>query len=219
MSVAAAVGRIDQILALQQSFTAATTTPSAASSSAFASMLASAQDSPATSATSAAGYATPSEALSPAGLATAPTSGVSATGAQKILQLAEEAVGGPYSQDQHSAAFTDSPQQMKQTGTDCSGFVSWLMGPDGLGLWQTAYATPGIPSAPGIQQGQGSSITIWNNPLPGNSGHVFIDILGQYFQSAGGGVGIEPISQSDAQQMIASGDDGAPYYPLHPQGF
>jgi len=218
MSLVSVVGRIDQILAMQQSLTAATT-PSAASSSMFASMLASAQGSQATRATSAAGSAMSSGAPSPSALAALPTSGASGAGAQKILALAQQAVGGPYSQDQHSAAFTDSPQQMKQTGTDCSGFVSWLMGPDGLGIWQTAYATPGIPSAPGIQQGPGTSITIWNNPLPGNSGHVFIDILGQFFQSAGGGVGIEPISQSDAQRMIATGDNGAPYYPLHPQGY
>ncbi len=218
MSVAAVVGRIDQILTQEQSLASATTT-STASTSTFASMLASAQGLQGTSATSVPGYAMPSDAVSPSALAMLPTSGASGAGAQKILQLAQQAVGGPYSQDQHSAAFTDSPQQIRQTGTDCSGFVSWLMGPDGLGIWQTAYATPSIPSAPGIQPGQGTSITIWNNPLPGNSGHVFIEILGQFFQSAGGGTGIEPISQSDAQSMIATGDNGAKYYPLHPQGF
>jgi hypothetical protein len=93
------------------------------------------------------------------------------------------------------------------------------MGPDGLGIWSNALATPDIPSAPGIQKGPGRNITIWNNPLPGNSGHVFIQIDGQYFQSAGGGTGIQSISQGDAASMIRSGDNGNPYYALHPKGF
>lgn len=141
------------------------------------------------------------------------------SGVAKILGLAKAAVGGPYSQAHHGDIFGKSAAWLKANGTDCSGFVSWLMGPDGLGIWSTALATPDIPSAPGIQKGAGSAITIWNNPLPGNSGHVFINIGGQFFQSAGGGTGIEPISAEHAQSMIANGDNGAKYYPLHPKGY
>jgi len=136
----------------------------------------------------------------------------------KLLALAKGAVGGPYSQANHATALLDNPAELKSRGTDCSGFVSWLMGPNGLGIWKGALATPDIASAPGIQAGAGKDITIYNNPLPGNSGHVFIEIAGQYFQSAGGGTGIQPIAPSVAAQMIAQGDNGARYYPLHPKG-
>ena len=139
--------------------------------------------------------------------------------ADKVLTMAVSALGGPYSQAAHATAFTQSAAQLRKTGTDCSGFVSWLMGPDGLGIWKTALATPQISSAPGIQKGPGQAITIYNNPLPGNSGHVFIQIGNQFFQSAGGGTGISRISTAGAQSMIKNGDNGAPYYALHPQGY
>ena len=147
------------------------------------------------------------------------TPGESSAAADKILNMARSVLGGPYNQATHATAFTESAQQIKQTGTDCSGFVSWLMGPDGLGVWKQALATPEIQNAPGIQKGPGKSITIYNNPLPGNAGHVFVEIDGNYFQSAGGGAGIQAISSSQAQQMIQQGDNGAPYTALHPAGY
>lgn len=140
-------------------------------------------------------------------------------GAQKVLNMAMRAIGGPYSMAHHATAFTESAAQIKQQGTDCSGFVSWLMGPDGLGIWKNALTTPDIPNAPGLQAGKGNSITLYNSPSAGAFGHVFIEINGKYFQSAGGGLGISSITASTARSMIQSGDNGVPYSPLHPKGY
>jgi hypothetical protein len=130
-----------------------------------------------------------------------------------MLQAAQAAVGGPYSMANHSSAFSQLGSWLARFGTDCSGFISYLMGPRGSGLWSSSYATPAIPSAPNLQGGQGTYVTIWNNPAPGSAGHVFIQILGNWFESAGG-VGIHQMTDSEAQGYIASGS----YSPFHPNG-
>jgi hypothetical protein len=87
------------------------------------------------------------------------------------------------------------------------------MGPNGIGDWSQSYATPSIPTAPGIQPGKGSSVTIWNNANPGNAGHVWIEILGQYFESSGSG-GVHQMDQSEVNAYLKSGE----YQPFHPAG-
>jgi hypothetical protein len=219
MSLDAALGRVDQILAYQQalldpgSLAAASST---SSSTGFAAQLASAQTAQSPVGTD----AMSSTALSPYTSGVLPTSlgvsGVGATnglsGAARMLAAAKSALGGAYSQANHDAV-SDSASQIQQQGTDCSGFVSYLMGPNGIGSWSQSYATPGIPTAPGIQPGQGSYVTIWNNPNPGNAGHVWIEILGQYFESSGSG-GVHQMDQSEVNAYLKSGE----YQPLHPAG-
>ncbi|HKO28460.1 MAG TPA: hypothetical protein VJU80_13450 [Solirubrobacteraceae bacterium] len=220
MSLEAVVGRIDQILAYQQalvdpgSLAAASSASGSAGSTAFAAQLASAQG--AQSPAALAG----DTALSPFSSGALPTSfdasGVGGTtglsGAAKMLAAAKAALGGAYNQGNHDAV-ADSAGQIQQLGTDCSGFVSYLMGPNGIGGWSQSYATPSIPSAPGLQPGQGSYVTIWNNPNPGNAGHVWIEILGQYFESSGSG-GVHQMDQGEVNHYLKSGE----YQPFHPAG-
>jgi hypothetical protein len=138
--------------------------------------------------------------------------GAGLAGATKMLSAAKAALGGTYNQGNHNAV-ADTGSQIQQQGTDCSGFVSYLMGPNGLGAWTQSYVTPGIPSAPDLQPGKGSYVTIWNNPNPGNSGHVWIEILGQYFESSGSG-GVHQMDQGEVDHYLKSGE----YQPFHPAG-
>jgi hypothetical protein len=218
MSLEAAVGRVDQILAFQQALAnpgalaaASPSTTSGSGSTAFASQLASAE------------AAQPFESAA-LGTGVTPTalpssldvSGVGAStglsGAARMLAAAKAALGGTYSQANHDAV-ADTASQIQRSGTDCSGFVSYLMGPNGIGAWSQSYATPSIPTAPAMQPGQGSYVTIWNNPNPGNAGHVWIEILGQYFESSGSG-GVHQMDQSEVNMYLKSGQ----YQPFHPAG-
>ncbi len=216
MSLEAVVGRIDQIIAAQQalanpgSLVAASAAPSG-----FAAQLTSAQQ----ALSSASGNATMSpgatalasklpSALSVPGIGA--TTGLS--GAARMLAAAQAALGGAYNQGNHDAV-SDSASQIQQQGTDCSGFVSYLMGPNGIGDWSQSYVTPDIPTAPDIQPGKGSYVTIWNNANPGDAGHVWIEILGQYFESAGS-TGVHRMDQSEVNMYLGSGQ----YQPFHPAG-
>ena len=132
----------------------------------------------------------------------------------RTLRAARNVIGAGYSQLNHAGAINQSVPQIKQLGTDCSGYVSYLMGPAGLGIWKFAYATPGIPTAPLIQAGAGQQITLHNNPSPGNFGHVWIEILGQYFECAGQ-IGVHQMDSGEVQSYLATGS----YAPLHPAGY
>lgn len=142
---------------------------------------------------------------------TQPASGPDA--AVKMLAAAQNATGGPYSMANHATAFGKAGSWLKQFGTDCSGFISYLMGPQGAGVWNSSYTTPLIPTAPNLQPGTGTYVTIFNNPAPGSAGHAFIEILGQWFESSGG-QGIHQMTPSEAQGYINSGN----YNPYHPTG-
>ena len=62
-------------------------------------------------------------------------------GAQKLLAMAQAAQGVPYSTPGHAAAFDMTIAELRASvGTDCSGFASWLMGPQGLGIWTEPLA-------------------------------------------------------------------------------
>jgi hypothetical protein len=207
MSLDLVLGRIEQIVAAQQALVdpASLRSTSQTSSTGFATQLASAQG--AASASPTAGSALPP--FSP-GLAAGATTGSSA--AARMLAAAQAALGGAYNQGNHDAV-SDTAGQIRQQGTDCSGFVSYLMGPNGIGEWTQSYATPGIPSAPDIQPGKGSYVTLWNNPNPGDAGHVWIEIMGQYFESAGS-TGVHQMDQSEVNRYLSSGE----YQPFHPVG-
>lgn len=227
MSIEAVVSRIDQIYAYQQTLlnpaslasqTSATST-STSSGASFADQLASAQGAGSTASASATDDASAVDPLLGTADSTQAITGLSDTGtstglagAAKMLAAAQSAVGGTYSQANHDAV-DDTASQIQQLGTDCSGFVSYLMGPNGLGAWSQSCATPGIPSAPDLASGQGQYVTIWNNPNPGDAGHVWIEILGKYYESAGG-VGVHQMSQAEVNQYLATGQ----YEPFHPVG-
>lgn len=220
MSLEAVLGRVDQILQYQQalvdpgSLAAASSTSTSAG---FAAQLASAQDAqPGStldgSAAMSSDVASATGAL-PASFDVAGVGGnTGLSGAARMLAAAQAALGGAYNQGNHDAV-SDSASQIQQQGTDCSGFVSYLMGPNGTGDWSQSYATPGIPTAPGIEPGKGSYVTIWNNPNPGNAGHVWIEILGQYFESSGSG-GVHQMDPSEVNEYLNSGQ----YQPFHPAG-
>ena len=243
MSLDAVIGRIDQIVACQQALsTLGPPTAASSSASGFAAELSSAQDALASGSTLTASPEIASEALSssaltscspaavptssPAALPTSspaalPTPSVVADGgenagaasAERMLAAAQAAVGGAYNQDNHDAV-ADSAGQIQQLGTDCSGFVSYLMGPkNGIGDWSQSYCTPDIPTAPQIQPGKGTYVTIWNNPNPGDAGHVWIEILGKYFESAGS-TGVHQMDQSEVNMYLNTGE----YQPFHPAG-
>jgi hypothetical protein len=212
MSLDAILGRIDQIIAFEQTLVAPGSLPgtsSTSSSSAFAAQLASAQDAPSPGST-----LSPfsSGALSASLAASGVGAGTGLAAASKMLAAAKAALGGTYSQANHNAV-SDTASQIQQQGTDCSGFVSYLMGPNGIGAWSQSYATPNIPSAPNVQPGKGSYVTIWNNPNPGNAGHVWIEIMGQYFESSGSG-GVHQMDQGEVNSYLNSGQ----YQPFHPAG-
>jgi hypothetical protein len=220
MSLEAVLGRVDQILQYQQALVepgSLAAAPSTSTSSGFAAQLASAQDAQPGSTLDGSG-AMSSDAASATGAlpASFDVAGVGGntglSGAARMLAAAQAALGGAYNQGNHDAV-SDSASQIQQQGTDCSGFVSYLMGPNGTGDWSQSYATPGIPTAPGIEPGKGSYVTIWNNPNPGNAGHVWIEILGQYFESSGSG-GVHQMDPSEVNQYLNSGQ----YQPFHPTG-
>lgn len=223
MSLEAVVGRIDQILAYREALVdpgSLTAASPGSGSSGFAAQLASAQAGQPYGSAALGNGTSPPATLLPVTSAALPTSfdvpGVGATtglsGAARMLAAAKTALGGAYNQGNHDAV-SDSASQIQQQGTDCSGFVSYLMGPNGIGDWSQSYATPSIPTAPGLQPGQGSYVTIWNNPNPGNAGHVWIEILGQYFESSGSG-GVHQMDQSEVGEYLKSGE----YQPFHPAG-
>jgi hypothetical protein len=220
MSLEAVLGRVDQILQYQQALVepgSLAAAPSTSTSSGFAAQLASAQDAQPGSTLDGSG-AMSSDAASATGAlpASFDVAGVGGntglSGAARMLAAAQAALGGAYNQGNHDAV-SDSASQIQQQGTDCSGFVSYLMGPNGTGDWSQSYATPGIPTAPGIEPGKGSYVTIWNNPNPGNAGHVWIEILGQYFESSGSG-GVHQMDPSEVNEYLNSGQ----YQPFHPAG-
>jgi hypothetical protein len=221
MSLDIVLGRIDEILACQQELNSpGSVVATSSSSSGFAAQLSSAQAAlaPGTTLTGSDATSTGAPASSTAG--GLPTSLAQAGGgtptalsvAARMLAAAHAAVGGAYNQGNHDAV-SDTAGQILQQGTDCSGFVSYLMGPNGIGDWSQSYCTPGIPTAPDMQPGKGSYVTIWNNPNPGNAGHVWIEILGQYFESAGS-TGVHQMDPSEVNMYLNSGD----YQPFHPAG-
>lgn len=140
--------------------------------------------------------------------------------AQKLLNMLHMANGAGYNQGNHDAV-AEHHGQIKAQGTDCSGLVSWLMGPHGLGIWSSSQTTPTITSAPGMQRGPGHTVTVYDNPQAGNAGHVFIEIKtgnGAQYWASEGGVGVHQLPLSEVQGYIQNGSDGGHYVALHPQG-
>jgi cell wall-associated NlpC family hydrolase len=264
MSIEAVVGRVDQIMALQQQLADPTSAlqssggaalPSApttgaagtgASASSFSDALNSAMASSAigtdtTGTTGAAGdpagaltpmlatasptglaTASPTSlsTTSPTGLATALPTGLAtgttiATGSagaqvQAMTNMANSLVGLPYVYGGGHGGWGPQP------GYDCSGFVSAVLHAGGY-LSQPADTTS-LPQQPGMEPGPGQYVTVYDRAQPGQSGHVIIEINGQFYESGGshgawgGGGGVEKIDRPSASYLAT--------FPnvLHPAG-
>jgi cell wall-associated NlpC family hydrolase len=227
VSISAVVGRIDQIIQLQQqildpaslagSSAASTSASTGASSSTgaatsgastdFASQLASAQAATSPLASSASGVV----GTSASGLLGA--SGGSAVGDPRVTAMVNEAnslVGKPYVYGGGHSGWGP------QTGYDCSGFVSAVL--HAGGYLTSPVDTTALPSQPGMVSGPGQSVTVYDRALPGQSGHVIISINGQFYESGGmhgawgGGGGVEKIATPSAAYLAT--------FPtvLHPEG-
>lgn len=137
-------------------------------------------------------------------------------GAETMLVAAFSAVGGPYSQANHDS-FGQTAADLRRAGTDCSGFVSWVLDQVDPGFGSQTTVT--LPAQPGIQPGVGQYVTMWDRPLPGNQGHVIINILGTWFESGGNTAynpagGISPLSEGQAVGELTGGG----FLPYHLKG-
>ncbi len=137
-------------------------------------------------------------------------------GAETLLVAAFSAVGGPYSQANHDS-FGRSAAELRQTGTDCSGFVSWVLDQVDRGFGNQTTVT--LPDQPRIHPGVGQYVTMWDRPLPGDQGHVIINILGTWFESGGNSAdnpsgGISPMSEAQAVGELSGGG----FLPYHLKG-
>ena len=257
MSIEAVVGRVDQIMALQQQLadpasalqssggaalpsapTTSTAGAGTSSASSFSDALNSAMASSAIGAdtTGTTGVAAdPTGALSPmlatasptslsttsptglattypAGFATGTTAATGSAGAQvqAMTNMANTLVGLPYVYGGGHGGWGPQP------GYDCSGFVSAVLHAGGY-LSQPADTTS-LPQQPGIEQGPGQYVTVYDRAQPGQSGHVIIEINGQFYESGGshgawgGGGGVEKIGPPSAAYLAS--------FPnvLHPAG-
>jgi cell wall-associated NlpC family hydrolase len=204
MSIQAVTGRIDQILTMRQELMnpqAAASAGSAGQTSAatgssganFSAALASAQAATGTTPVATAADLSGIAASTAGGTA----SGTAATQVQSMVNMANSLLGKPYVLGGGHAGFAPS------SGYDCSGFVSAVLHAGGY-LSQPADTTA-MPSQAGILPGRGQYVTIYDRALPGENGHVIIEINGQFYESGGsagpwgGGGGVEKIGRpSDA---------------------
>jgi cell wall-associated NlpC family hydrolase len=226
VSISAVVGRIDQILQLQQQIldpaslagssaasaatgaSFSTGTAASGSSTDFASQLASAQ---------AAASPLPSSASSVAGSTASgvvgSTSGGAGIGDPRVAAMVNEAdslVGKPYIVGGGHSGWGP------QAGYDCSGFVSAVL--HAGGYLTSPVDTTALPSQPGMVAGPGQYVTVYDRALPGQSGHVIIQINGQFYESGGmhgawgGGGGVQKIGTPSASYLAT--------FPtvLHPEG-
>jgi cell wall-associated NlpC family hydrolase len=213
MSFEAAVGRIDQILQLQQSLLdpsslmagSSASTAGAGSGGAstnFATALASAQGLTAGTGTTASTF---SGVTSPDGGAAPSDPRVTA-----MVDEANSLVGKPYVYGGGHSGWGP------QTGYDCSGFVSAVL--HAGGYLSAPVDTTALPNQPGMVAGPGQNVTVYDRALPGQSGHVIIEINGQFYESGGshgawgGGGGVEKIGTPSAAYLAT--------FPtvLHPEG-
>jgi cell wall-associated NlpC family hydrolase len=208
MSFEAAVGRIDQILQLQQSMfdpaaasagSATTSTSGGAGvSTNFASALANAQGVTGTTSTL---------ASTDGGVS---TGGASNPQVWAMINEANSLVGKPYVYGGGHSGWG------AQSGYDCSGFVSAVL--HAGGYLSSPQDTVTLPSQAGMASGPGQYVTVYDRALPGESGHVIISIDGQFYESGGshgtwgGGGGVEKIATPSAAYLAT--------FPtvLHPDG-
>jgi hypothetical protein len=241
MSIEAVVGRIDQIVGMQQQLadpaaaaqsgsgsTAETipgTTGTGSAGASFSDALNSALGSsalgttdPTAAAADMSGALTPALASAVPGVSTAipglgtgvGTAGNAPAQVQAMTDMANSLVGKPYISGGGHGGWGP------QSGYDCSGFVSAVL--HAGGYLNQPVDTTALPSQAGMQPGPGQYVTVYDRALPGQSGHVIIEINGQFYESGGshgawgGGGGVEKIGTPSAAYLAS--------FPtvLHPAG-
>ncbi|HET8980573.1 MAG TPA: hypothetical protein VFN87_20645 [Solirubrobacteraceae bacterium] len=127
----------------------------------------------------------------------------SATGAssqvQAMTNMADSLVGKPYVWGGGHSGWGSQP------GYDCSGFVSAVL--HAGGYLSSPADTQTLPTQPGIQNGPGQYVTIYDRTDAGSADHVIIDINGQFYESGGesgswgGGGGVAKIATPPASYL------------------
>jgi len=233
------VGRVDQIMAMQQqladpaaaaqstSGATAETVPATTNgtSSSFTDALNSALGAsalgttdPTTTDPITTGALTPALATATTGVSTAipGLAGTAITGSsapaqvQAMTDMANSLVGKPYVIGGGHGGWGAS------SGYDCSGFVSAVL--HAGGYLSQPVDTTALPNQAGMASGPGQYVTVYDRALPGQSGHVIIEINGQFYESGGshgawgGGGGVEKIGVPSAAYLAS--------FPtvLHPSG-
>jgi cell wall-associated NlpC family hydrolase len=214
MSIEAVVGRIDQILGMQQQLADPAAAVAQSSSSSTAETI------PGTTSTTGTTPTSFSDALSSAlGASTlgagdppAATTGTPTAAAQvqAMTNMANSLVGKAYVIGGGHSGWGP------QSGYDCSGFVSAVL--HAGGYLSQPVDTTALPSQAGMEAGPGQYVTVYDRALPGQSGHVIIEIGGQFYESGGshgawgGGGGVEKIGTPSAGYLAS--------FPtvLHPAG-
>jgi hypothetical protein len=133
---------------------------------------------------------------------------------QAMIKLADSLLGKPYVYGGGHAGFVTNETSL--SGFDCSGFVSAVL--HAGGYLNAPVDTTALPDQAGILPGPGHWVTIYDRALPGQEGHVIIEIDGQFYESGGskhswgGGGGVEKIGRPAAWYLAT--------FPnvLHPEG-
>jgi hypothetical protein len=92
-----------------------------------------------------------------------------------------------------------------QAGYDCSGFVSAVL--HAGGYLSEPVDTTALPQQAGMEPGPGQYVTVYDRAQPGQSGHVIVEIDGQFYESGGsrgawgGGGGVEKIGTPSAEYL------------------
>ncbi len=236
MSFLDAVGQISQIVQWEQQLTDPSALTGGASIDPAGTAAATSSAADTATATTAAGATTatiPTTATAPANAtpATTATAGTQSISFADLLAQAQSptaatATSGPSGGDATSAsdprveAMTNEANALigkpyvyggghdgwgTQTGYDCSGFVSAVL--HAGGYLSTPQDTTTMPSASGLQSGPGKYVTVYDRDQPGQSGHVIIEIDGQFFESGGesgswgGGSGVQRIATPPAAYL------------------
>ena len=207
MSIEAVVGRIDQILQLQQQVIdpASLAASSAASASTGASSTTGATGATTPTSTNFASALASAQAATgstQAGVAPVSTTGGAGTSDPRVTAMVNEAnslVGKPYVFGGGHSGWAP------QAGYDCSGFVSAVL--HAGGYLSAPADTTSLPSQPGMVAGPGQNVTVYDRALPGDTGHVIIEINGQFYESGGshgawgGGGGVQKIGTPSASYL------------------
>jgi cell wall-associated NlpC family hydrolase len=144
------------------------------------------------------------------GSTVAGTAGAMPTQVQAMTDMANSLVGKPYVYGGGHGGWGP------QSGYDCSGFVSAVL--HAGGYLSQPVDTTALPQQAGMEAGPGQYVTVYDRALPGQSGHVIIQINGQFYESGGshgawgGGGGVEKIATPSASYLAS--------FPtvLHPAG-
>lgn len=116
------------------------------------------------------------------------TAGMTATQKRKVEEMTKEAdslLGTPYSYGGgHDGSQFGPSEGASGVGVDCSGFVSAVL--HAAGYLSSTQTTDTLPGQPGIENGPGKYVTIYDR-TSGNEDlhHVIIEINGQFYEAGG----------------------------------